>query len=137
MTRRLDLLGPALALVAGVVFLLRGFDGVLTRDLALYAYAGQQVADGVPPYVGVMNRSGPLAHLVPGAGAWLGDLLSVDDLLATGGTMAATCELVEHSGAKVLGCRFLIELGGEPIIENVSFELQRGELATVLAPAKA
>jgi adenine phosphoribosyltransferase len=35
----------------------------------------------------------------------------LDDLLATGGTMAATCELVEHSGAKVLGCRFLIELG--------------------------
>ena len=62
--------------------MLRGFDGELSRDLALYAYAGQQVADGVPPYVGVMNRSGPLAHLVPGAGAWVGDLVGVDDLLA-------------------------------------------------------
>lgn len=71
-----------MAVVAGVVFVLRGFDAVLSRDLALYAYAGQQVADGVPPYVGVMNRSGPLAHLVPGAGAWFGDLLEVDDLLA-------------------------------------------------------
>ena len=71
-----------MALVACVVFLLRGFDAVLSRDLALYAYAGQRVADGVPPYVGVMNRSGPLAHLVPGAGAWVGDLLGVDDLLA-------------------------------------------------------
>ena len=82
MTRRLDPLGPAVALLAGVLFLLRGFDGMLTRDLALYAYAGQRVADGVPPYVGVMNRSGPLAHLVPGAGAWVGDVLDVDDLLA-------------------------------------------------------
>lgn len=83
MTRHLDPIGPALAIVAGVVFWLNGFNGVLSRDLALYAYAGQQVADGVPPYVGVMNRSGPLAHLVPGAGAWLGDLVGVDDLLAT------------------------------------------------------
>lgn len=82
MTRRLDPLGPALAVVGGIVFVLRGFDAVLSRDLALYAYAGQRVADGVPPYVGVMNRSGPLAHLVPGAGAWAGDLLGRDDLLA-------------------------------------------------------
>lgn len=36
--------------------------------------------------------------------------LVVDDLLATGGTMAAACELVEHLGAEVVGCRFLIEL---------------------------
>jgi adenine phosphoribosyltransferase len=35
----------------------------------------------------------------------------LDDLLATGGTMGAACELVEHCGAEVLGCRFLIELG--------------------------
>ncbi|NPD03354.1 hypothetical protein HN031_01480 [Nocardioides sp. zg-1308] len=83
MTRRLDPLGPLLAILAGALFVLRGFDSVLTRDLALYAYAGQRVADGVPPYVGVMNRSGPLAHLVPGAGAWLGDRVGMDDLLAT------------------------------------------------------
>jgi hypothetical protein len=93
-TRRLDPVGPALALVAGVVFLLRGFDGVLTRDLALYAYAGQQVADGVPPYVGVMNRSGPLAHLVPGAGAWVGDLLGADDLLAIRALLTVVSVLV-------------------------------------------
>lgn len=94
MTRRLDPLGPAVALLAAVLFLLRGFDGVLTRDLALYAYAGQRVADGVPPYVGVMNRSGPLAHLVPGAGAWVGDVLDVDDLLAIRGTLLVVSVLV-------------------------------------------
>jgi hypothetical protein len=81
-SRRLDPLGPVLAILAGAVALLRGFDGELSRDLGLYMYAGQRVADGVPPYVGVMNRSGPLAHLVPGVGAWLGDRLGVDDLLA-------------------------------------------------------
>jgi adenine phosphoribosyltransferase len=35
----------------------------------------------------------------------------VDDVLATGGTAAATRRLVERHGAQVLGCGFLIELG--------------------------
>ncbi len=34
-----------------------------------------------------------------------------DDLLATGGTAGALCELVEGLGGRVLGCAFLIELG--------------------------
>jgi adenine phosphoribosyltransferase len=38
------------------------------------------------------------------------NVLLVDDLLATGGTMEACCRLVETSGARVLGCVFLIEL---------------------------
>jgi adenine phosphoribosyltransferase len=38
-------------------------------------------------------------------------VLVVDDLLATGGTMAATLRLVEQSGGIVVGVIFLIELG--------------------------
>lgn len=38
-------------------------------------------------------------------------VLVVDDVLATGGTALATCELVEKTGAKVVGASFLIELG--------------------------
>src|SRR5947209_19943295 len=37
-------------------------------------------------------------------------VLVVDDLLATGGTMAATLRLVEQSGGLVVGVAFLIEL---------------------------
>ena len=33
-----------------------------------------------------------------------------DDLLATGGTAKALCELVQHRGAQVVGCAFLVEL---------------------------
>ena len=37
-------------------------------------------------------------------------VLMVDDLLATGGTMAASCKLVEKIGGQVAGIVFLIEL---------------------------
>jgi adenine phosphoribosyltransferase len=37
-------------------------------------------------------------------------VLVVDDLLATGGTMKAGCELIEQAGGKVAGCGFLVEL---------------------------
>lgn len=37
-------------------------------------------------------------------------VLVVDDLLATGGTARATCELVEKTGGTVVECAFVIEL---------------------------
>lgn len=38
------------------------------------------------------------------------NVLMVDDLLATGGTMAACCKMVESLGGNIAGCTFLIEL---------------------------
>jgi adenine phosphoribosyltransferase len=37
-------------------------------------------------------------------------VLLVDDVLATGGTMAAACRLIEEAGGIVAGCAFLLEL---------------------------
>lgn len=37
-------------------------------------------------------------------------VLIVDDLLATGGTISATIDLVEQMGGEVVGCAFLIDL---------------------------
>lgn len=48
-------------------------------------------------------------------------VLMVDDLLATGGTMKAACELVEKLGAEIAGLTFLIELadlGGRASLEG-------------------
>jgi adenine phosphoribosyltransferase len=39
------------------------------------------------------------------------NVLIVDDVLATGGTAAAACELIESVGGRVVGCSFLIVLG--------------------------
>jgi adenine phosphoribosyltransferase len=38
------------------------------------------------------------------------NVLLVDDVLATGGTMAAACKLIEQAGGRVVACAFLIEL---------------------------
>ena len=48
-------------------------------------------------------------------------VLIVDDLLATGGTAAAACALVEKLGGNVVGCVFLVELGflnGRDLLKN-------------------
>jgi adenine phosphoribosyltransferase len=38
-------------------------------------------------------------------------VLLLDDVLATGGTMRACCDLVASTGAEVVGCAFVLELG--------------------------
>ncbi len=38
------------------------------------------------------------------------EVLMLDDVLATGGTMAACCKLVESMGGRIVGCAFLLEL---------------------------
>lgn len=37
-------------------------------------------------------------------------VLLIDDLLATGGTARASCELIERLGAEIAGCCFVVEL---------------------------
>lgn len=79
--RAIDPLVPLVAAVSLVVYVLHGFQGMLSRDLGIYSYAGQQVADGVPPYLGVLNRAGPLAHVLPGVGALVARLGGLDDVI--------------------------------------------------------
>ncbi len=79
--RAIDPLVPVVAGVSLVVYVLHGFHGMLTRDLGIYSYAGQQVADGVPPYLGVLNRAGPLAHVLPGVGVLVARLGGLDDVI--------------------------------------------------------
>ncbi len=48
-------------------------------------------------------------------------VLVVDDVLATGGTAAATCRLIERLGASVVGVSVLVELGflqGRSLLAN-------------------
>lgn len=49
------------------------------------------------------------------------NVLVVDDLLATGGTAKAACELIEMAQGHVVGCAFIVclkELGGEKTLKD-------------------
>ena len=80
-SRRADPFIFVVGAVSVVVYSLHGFHGALTRDLGVYSYAGQQVAHGVPPYDGILNRAGPLAHILPGVGVLLARLGGFDDVV--------------------------------------------------------
>ena len=55
------------------------------------------------------------------------NVLVIDDLLATGGTVCACCEMIEKCSANIVACAFLIELsflnGAEKLSQYPTFSL--------------
>jgi adenine phosphoribosyltransferase len=90
------LLGPALALELGAGFVLARKPGKLPYETVRAEYL-------------LEYGSGELELHTDAIGAGRRVLVH-DDLLATGGTARALCELVEKLGGEVAGCSFLIEL---------------------------
>ena len=68
-------------LISASVFSQYGFEGTLKRDSAIYIYSGQQMAQGVPPYVSIFDHKSPLGPLVSGIAVSIGTLLFLDDIL--------------------------------------------------------
>jgi len=90
------LLGPALALELGAGFVLARKPGRLPYETVSAEY--------------LLEYGSGRLELHSDALASGARVLVHDDLLATGGTAGALCELVETLGGEVLGCGFLIEL---------------------------
>jgi adenine phosphoribosyltransferase len=90
------LLGPALALELGAGFVLARKPGKLPYETVSAEYL-------------LEYGSGQLELHTDAVSAGRRVLVH-DDLLATGGTAASMCELVEQLGGTVVGCGFLIEL---------------------------
>ncbi|MHA2327965.1 MAG: hypothetical protein ACXACR_05545 [Candidatus Hodarchaeales archaeon] len=73
---------PLLILIlAGVVYALYGFNGDLTRDSAIFIYQGQQMAEGVPPYVSIFDVKTPLTGMISGYGVMISRNMGWDELL--------------------------------------------------------
>jgi adenine phosphoribosyltransferase len=90
------LLGPALALELGAGFVLARKPGKLPYETVSAEYLLEYGSGQLELHTdAVSDGRRILVH---------------DDLLATGGTAAALCELVGQLGGEVVGCSFLIEL---------------------------
>ena len=90
------LLGPALARELGAGFVLARKPGKLPHETVSAEYELEYGTDSLELHSDAVARGARvLVH---------------DDLLATGGTAKALCELVERVGGTVVACGFLIEL---------------------------
>jgi adenine phosphoribosyltransferase len=90
------LLGPALARELGAGFVLARKPGKLPHETVRAEYLLEYGTDALEIHTdAVASGARVLVH---------------DDLLATGGTAKALCELVEQLDGTVVGCGFLIEL---------------------------
>jgi adenine phosphoribosyltransferase len=90
------LLGPALALALGAGFVLARKPGKLPFQTVRAEYLLEYGSNQLELHTDAIG---------PGA-----RVLVHDDLLATGGTAAALCDLVGQLGGEVVGCGFLVEL---------------------------
>jgi adenine phosphoribosyltransferase len=90
------ILGGAVAARAGAGFIPTRKPGKLPAETASVEYALEYGIDAL--------------HMHSDALSGGARVLIHDDLLATGGTAGAMCELVERAGAEVVGCAFVIEL---------------------------
>lgn len=100
------LLGPALALALGAGFALARKPGKLPFETVSAEYQLEYDAGRLELHSDAVR---------PGT-----RVLVHDDLLATGGTARALCELIEKIGGQVVGCSFLVELanlGGREQLE--------------------
>ena len=90
------ILGSALALHMGKGFVMVRKKGKLPGDTVSISYDLEYGTDTIEM----------LPHSIkPGE-----KVLILDDVLATGGTAAAACELVKKMGGEIQGCLFLVEL---------------------------
>ena len=128
--RGLDAVSEALAEVARGVDLVAGVDargfllgGAVAIKLGIGVLAVRKSGKLPPPVIGeTYNLEYGTASLeVPAEGIEIAgrNIAIIDDVLATGGTVAATAKLLRHAGADVTGAAVVLELaalGGRDVL---------------------
>jgi hypothetical protein len=67
-------------IIAVVLYTRFSIDQWLWRDETIYAYGGQQLAHGVPPYASIFDPKTPLATIIAGLAALLARALGTNDI---------------------------------------------------------
>jgi adenine phosphoribosyltransferase len=111
--------GAAVAIELGVGFVPIRKPGKLPAETTAETYELEYGTDTVEIHTDAVRRGQKV--------------LMVDDLLATGGTMAAACRLVERLGGHIAGIAFLIDLaflngraklGRYPVVSLVAYDAE-------------
>jgi adenine phosphoribosyltransferase len=110
--------GAGIAHTLGIGFAPVRKPGKLPSEVVSVSYELEYGADALELHADAVAQGAPV--------------LIHDDLIATGGTAAATIEAVESLGGHVVGCSFLIELaflggrdrlGGHPVDALISYDV--------------
>lgn len=88
--------GAALALEMNLPFILIRKKGKLPPPIIAQEYQLEYGTDKIEIHPDAISKNEKI--------------LIIDDLLATGGTMAAACNLIEKVGGNIVGCAFIINL---------------------------
>lgn len=99
--------GSLAAMELGVAFIPLRKPGKLPYDVKRVSYDLEYGSAELEVHIDALNKNDRV--------------LLVDDLIATGGTAVASCELLESLEAEILGCAFVIELddlGGREKLSN-------------------
>lgn len=95
-----------LAAVTLLVYPVHNLAGGLSRDGAIYLYSGQQLLEGVPPYVSIFDHKGPLAPLISGLGVLISNLLGTSQVI-TVRTVFLVCGCLAIAAVYLLSRRLL------------------------------
>ena len=104
--------GGALAHQLGVGLVLARKPGKLPGEIEKIEYTTEYSTDGLEIHKDAVSKGD--------------EILLVDDLIATGGTPLAACQLIEKLEGKVIECAFLIDLpdvGGRKRLENKGYKV--------------
>ena len=105
------LFGGPLALALGIGLVPVRKAGKLPGAVHGVDYGLEYGRDRMEIHIDALPNTG-VADAVPGKAGAPARVLLLDDLLATGGTVAAAAELIGHVGGQIVGALFLIELAG-------------------------
>lgn len=70
-----------LVAVTLLVYPLHNLDSGLSRDGAIYLYSGQQLLQGIPPYVSIFDHKGPLTPLITSLGVLISNVLGASQVI--------------------------------------------------------
>ncbi|MBW2087257.1 MAG: glycosyltransferase family 39 protein [Deltaproteobacteria bacterium] len=70
----------AILIIVVTLFMHFGFNGGMAKDNGIFAYSGQQMSEGIPPYISSFDQKAPMCSLLSGIGVIIARSFGWDDI---------------------------------------------------------